>query len=257
MNLKVPLIVGTISFVCWLSEVTGRKRSWICSQKCRCSKIEDTFLVDCSNAGLETVPKGLPSRTAHLNLNDNNIEVLHNDSFSQSKGGGLTNLTEVSIRSNRLKKIEMNAFWGLSSLQTLDLYDNSLKFRSSYPKSVFVPISKSLEVLDIRRNLQGDISQMDYPVSVGELVDLKELRIDCLRNKSLPLTEYGKLRNLIKISFSGWKKVGYDLLVMTCSIAVSALGITDIDFAGLNIGIIGSNTFLNLPKLKIIRFEQQ
>ena len=41
-------------------------------------------------------------------------------------------------------------------------------------------------------NLLGDISQVDYPVSVGGLVGLKELKIDCLRNKSLPM-QYGKL----------------------------------------------------------------
>ena len=40
-------------------------------------------------------------------------------------------------------------------------------------------------------------------------------------------------------------------------LAVSALGITDIDLAGLDIGVIGTNTFLNLPKLENIRSKQQ
>ena len=133
----------------------------------------------------------------------NKIQVLHNDSFVHSKGT-LPNLTMVSIRSNQLNKIEINAFQGLH-LRMLDLYNNSLKFRNSHAKSAFAPISQSLEVLDIRRNLLGDISKMDYPVSVGELVNLKELRIDCLRNKSFP-SEYSKLKNLIKLSFTGGRK---------------------------------------------------
>ena len=96
----------------------------------------------------------------------------------------------------------------------------------------------------------GDTRKVNYPASVGELVGLKELRIDCLRNKSLPM-EYGKLKNLTKISFSdGRKQVRF--ISNDMFLAVSALGITDIDFAGLDIGVIGNNTFVNLPRLKTL-----
>ena len=149
-----------------------------------------------------------------------------------------------------MSRVEIKALEGLENLKELDLYNNSLELEDSFPMSVFVPISQSLEVLDIRRNLLGDTSQMDYPLSVRELVRLKELRIDCLRNKSLPM-EYGKLKSLTKISFTNGRKavglVGDDMFL-----AVSALNITNIDFAGLNIGVIGNNTFLNLPKLKTL-----
>ena len=255
MDFKVTFAaVGTIlSFAC-INEVTCKERSFTCGhgalKKCRCSEMQEIFAVDCSNAGLDSVPKGIPSRTTSLNLNNNKIRVLNNDSFFQGKGERLPNLTAVSIRSNQLKKIEINAFTGLHNLKMLDLYNNSLKFKNSFPRSVFVPISQSLEVLDIRSNLLGDISQVDYPVSVGEPVVLKELRIDCLQNKSL-LMEYGKLNNLRKISFSGGRKP-VRLVSDDMFLAVSPLNITDIDFAGLDIGVIGSNTFLNLPKLKTL-----
>ena len=77
-------------------------------------------------------------------------------------------------------RIEIKALLGLHNLKELDLYNNSLELEDSFPMSVFVPISQSLEYLDIRRNLLGDISQMYYLVSVGELIGLKELRIDCV-----------------------------------------------------------------------------
>ena len=239
---------GTIILLVWyINGVACRKGSL---EKCRCSEIQHTFVVDCANAGLESAPKGLPSRTTHLNLNNNKIQILNNDSFFVQGNGGLPNLTALSIRSNRLKKIGINAFRGLSELKMLDLYNNSLKFRNSCPKSVFMPISKSLEVLDIRQNLLGDISQVDYPVSVGGLAGLKELRIDCLRNKSLP-KEYGKLKNLAEISFSGGRNkvrfVGDDMFK-----TISDLGTTDIDFAGLDIGVIGNKTFLHLVTLKTL-----
>ena len=243
-------VTGTILFfICCVKEVTCKKGSFICLKKCKCSEIQGSFSVDCSNTGLESVPKGLLSGTTHLNLNNNKIQILHNDSFVQRKGG-LPNLTMVSIRSNQLKKIEINAFQGIKKLKMLDLYNNTLEFMNSYPKSVFVPISRSLEVLDVRRNLIGNTKKMNYPASVGELVGLKELRIDCLRNKSLPM-EYGKLKNLTKISFSdGRKQVRF--ISDDMFLAVSALGITDIDFAGLDIGVIGNNTFLSLPRLKTL-----
>ena len=199
MDSKVIITVTStvIFFVCCIKEVICSKRSLICLKKCRCSEIQDTFVVDCSSTGLKSVPNGLPSRTTHLLLNNNNIRVLTNDSFVQSKKR-LPNLITVSIRSNPLTKIEINAFRGLVSLKILDLYNNNLQFKDSYPRSVFVPISQSLEVLDIRRNLLGEISEMKYPEPVGELKVLKELRIDCLRNMSLPL-EYSKLKNFVML----------------------------------------------------------
>ena len=250
MDFKGKLTCSIIFFLCCISERGCSKTSLTCLKTCRCSEIQDSCMVDCSNTGLESVPKGLPLCTTQLNLNNNKIQVLHNDSFVQSKGGILPNLTAVTIRSNRLKKIEINAFMGLHSLNMLDLYNNSLKFINSYPQSVFVPISKSLEVLDVRSNLLGDISQMDYPGSVGELVGLRELRIDYLRNKSLPI-KYSKLTNLTKVSFSGGRKK-IQLISDDMFHAVSTLGITEIDLAGLDIGVIGNNTFLHLPKLKIL-----
>ena len=116
--------------------------------------------------------------------------------------------------------------------------------------SVFVPVSQSLKYLDIRRNLLGDISLINYPASVGELVGLEELRMDCLRNKSLPM-EYDKLKKLAKLSFTeGRKEVGF--IRNGRFKAVSKSGMTDVNLAELNIGVIGNGTFLNLPKLRTL-----
>ena len=218
-------------------------------KKCKCSKFKNSFVVDCSNTGVKSVPIGIPSGTTQLYLNNNEISVLRNNSFAHSQGG-LPNLVTLRMRSNAMSRVEIKALEGLSNLKELDLYNNDLELKDSFPKSIFVPIRHSLEVLDIRRNLLGDISQMNYPVSVGQLANLRELKIDCLRNKSLP-REYGKLKNLAKISFTDGRKVvrfvGDDMFL-----AISALNITDIDLAGLNIGVIGNNTFLNLPRLKTL-----
>ena len=217
--------------------------------ECKCSELKDIFMVDCSNIRVKSVPLGIPPRTTHLYLNNNEIKVLHNNSFAYEKGG-LPNLVVLSIRSNAMSRVEIYALKGLHNLKDLDLYDNSLELEDSFPSSVFVPITQSLEILDIRRNLLGDITQMDYPLSVGELVGLKELRIDCLRNKSLPM-EYGKMKNLTKLSFAyGRKEIGF--IRDDMFLAVSKSGITDVNLGGLDIGIIGNDTFLSLPKLRTL-----
>ena len=217
--------------------------------ECKCWELKDNYIVDCSNTGVKSVPEGIPIRTTHLYLNNNGIKILHNNSFVLSKSG-LPNLVTLSIRSNAMSKVEIKALKGLLHLRELDLYNNSLKCIDSYPESIFVPISQSLEVLDIRRNLLEDVTEMDYPISVRELVGLKELRIDCIRNKSLP-TEYGKLRNLTKLSFTGGsKKVGFirdDMFK-----AVSKAGITDVNLGALEIELIGNDTFSNLPNLRTL-----
>ena len=217
--------------------------------ECKCSMLKDSFIVDCSNIGVKSVPSEIPFDTTHLYLNNNGIRVLRNNSFTHSKAG-LPNLVTLSIRSNAMRRIDIKALEGLNNLKELDLYNNNLELEDSFPKSVFLPISQSLEVLDIRRNLLGDISQMDYAVSVGELVGLRELRMDCLRNKSLPM-EYRKLKNLTKLSFAdGRKEVGFirdDMFK-----AVSKATITDVNLGALNIGLIGNDTFSNLPNLRAL-----
>ena len=135
--------------------------------KCNCSDLKNISIVDCSNTGLESVPNRLPSRATHLFLNNNKIKFLHSNSFAQSKRG-LPNLVTLSIRSNAMIRIEIQALKGLHNLKELDLFNNSLEVEDSFPMSVFVPVSQSLEYLDIRRNLLGDISQMYYPLSVGD-----------------------------------------------------------------------------------------
>ena len=247
-------IIGTVVCVLiFINQSSGDIKNFKCDNEmlimCKCLEVKDSFIVDCSNSGLKTIPADIPFRTTHLYLNNNKIKILRNNAFAHSKTG-LPNLVTLSIRSNAMRRVEIKAFNGLHYLKELDLHNNNLEFEDSFPKSVFAPISKSLEVLDIRRNLLGDLSQIDYPVSVGELIGLRELRIDCLKNKSLPM-EYGKLKNLTKLSFADGRKE-VELIRDDMFVAVSKAGITDLSLAELNIETFGSHTFSWLPKLKTL-----
>ena len=214
-------------------------------RKCTCSydgKL-GRVIVDCSNTGLNSVPENLPLKVTHLYLDSNNIETLQNRSFGRAH---LSNLIFLSIKHNRLEEIDTGVFQGLDKLKSLNLCNNSLKYEKSLPESVFRPLSHSLKVLDIRMNLLG--AEAHFPPSVGELHHLEELRMDCLRGQSLPI-EYCKLKRLRKIIFSRAREhVG--LLNDSLFSAVRNLNVTEVDLVGLDIGVIGNQTFSKLPNLK-------
>ena len=214
-------------------------------QLCHCEeKSSDLFIVDCSNVGLTSTPKCIPTKTTHLYLDNNFIKILENGSFLE----GLPNLVKLSIRNNTLKQIQPTAFYGLKSLEYLNLYNNQLQYMDSLSPTVFQPLNQSLKVLDIRMNLLNDnLDLLNYPLSVAKLYNLNELRMDLLRAKPLP-EEYEALCNLQKLLFQGGRQnVGH--VQNNTFDAVSTLDITEINLCGLDITIIRMGTFSNLKNL--------
>ncbi|XP_072468526.1 leucine-rich repeat-containing protein 19 isoform X2 [Notamacropus eugenii] len=86
-----------------------------------------------------------------LNLNNNKIDFLRNNSF-----GRLSNLEILSISSNSIHTIEQNAFVGLDKLKQLCLCQNKISQLSPY---TLIPL-KSLTALNLQDNL---ISYFDIP----------------------------------------------------------------------------------------------
>ena len=217
--------------------------------KCRCSKYKVKFVVDCSNTGLKSIPKGIPSETTHLYLDNNDIKILYNNSFVQGKSG-LFNLLHLRLRNNALRRLEIKSLQMLSNLEKLDLYNNTLEFNNSLPKCVFWPLRNSLKVLDIRMNFEEEVSSIIYPTSVSELLKLKELQIDCLRDQQLP-AEYNAMKKLTTLIFSSKMRDVRSIGNNTFD-SISNLNISEISLSGLQIGIIGAGTFIKFESLKIL-----
>ena len=218
-------------------------------KKCRCinNYLTDKFVVDCSNAGLATVPKDIPVQVTHLILDNNNIQTLPNEVYKE-KQQEFKNLSVLSINNNNLHQIGITAFTYLPKIKKLNLFNNSISF---LPKSVFTHISKSLLVLDISINIKNDnIDSLNYLPVVAELSHLVELKMDIIKNKSLP-EEYGQLKNLEKLSFMGGgrsiKFIRDDMFD-----SVKLLNITEVRLIGLHLDIIGRQTFLKTPNLRIL-----
>ena len=197
--------------------------------------------MDCSNTGLTFVPRSIPGNTTHLYLDYNSLKELKNDSFPEFN----EKLKFVSIKHNQLTKLEARVFQNMPCIQELNLYNNSLELNKSFPAPVFQPLEKSLKVLDIRMNmLNKDLYLVNYPSSIGHLQNPEQLKLDCLREKPLPL-EYSSLRKLNILSFEGGRKNVISLGDNMFD-TVTKLNISEINLAGLNLRIIRQHTFSKL-----------
>ena len=133
---------------------------------CKCTKNihASKYVVDCSNAGLTFVPRGIPANTTHLYLDYNILKKLKNESFPEYQ----KKLRFLSVNHNQLTKLEARVFQNTPNIKELYLYNNSLELERSLPVSVLKPLEKFLKVLDIRMNMLNN-DFMNYPTSIGQL----------------------------------------------------------------------------------------
>jgi len=113
------------------------------SNHCRTKVSAGSIIVNCSNTNQSRVPNDIPRNTTELILNNNEITILHNDSFQQ-----LENLKRLSIKSNSIHTIEVGAFRKLFRLWYLTLYHNRITL---LPDHVFSPLA-SLYFLELGYN---------------------------------------------------------------------------------------------------------
>ena len=95
------------------------------------------------NLYLTTVTTDVPTRTKTIDLTNNSIQALDNDSFSR-----LTNVTTIDLRDNVIQTVDNNSFAGLTNLTNLVLRNNNI---SSLPACLFLG-QKHLRYLDMSWN---------------------------------------------------------------------------------------------------------
>ena len=122
------------------------------------------------------------------------------------------------------------------------MYNNSLQYKDSLPELLFTPLRTTMKILDIRMNIPSyGLRFLGYPRSVAELHNLEELRMDIVRNRTLP-KEYCNMSRLKKLIFAGGRS-NVIYLDDNAFNAMSTLNISEINLSGLDIGFIGSQTF--------------
>nr|VZI26420.1 unnamed protein product [Spirometra erinaceieuropaei] len=114
----------------------------------------DIMAFKCLNSELGSIPQGIHPDTRNLDLSNNKIEILHEDSFL-----GFRHLQILHLDDNRIFKITDRAFDALAlTLEYLSLRRNRLSLRvpSNFPASALSKL-KNLRSLDLSGNPLGTV----------------------------------------------------------------------------------------------------
>ncbi|XP_077981502.1 uncharacterized protein LOC144436558 [Glandiceps talaboti] len=151
---------------------------------CMCRNYEHNLYIQCHNADLGKIPDDIPSNTANIYIDLDNITSLKEHSFFE-----LTNLTLLEIREVKLTTIEIGAFNGLTSLRELDLTNNEI---SVIEKGVFDGL-RHLVSLELDNNVIQHLPQ-------GIFSDLERLQDLRLSGNKLSVVDSGVFDGLFSIT---------------------------------------------------------
>lgn len=184
-----------------------------CPFRCQCH----LRVVQCSDIGLEQVPKNIPADTTLLDLQNNKIAEIKDDDFKNLK-----HLHALILVNNKIKSISTGAFASLTKLERLYLSKNNLK---DLPTNM----PKSLQELRVHENM---------------ITKVKKSVFDGLNN--MIVVELGtnpiESSGVEKGAFQGMKKLSY-------------LRIADTNITSVPKGLPASLTELHLDGNKIAKVD--
>lgn len=161
----------------------------------QCQLIQRTAL--CNNGHLSSVPAALPDNVEELQLNDNHIQTLRDDSLLR-----YPSLNTLSVACNSLEKIESNTFQHSKLLESLNLANNNLHIGSQETSHALKTLP-GLRALDLSQNALDDemvatllenLTSLEYLDLSGNLLQ----RLDETSFRDLPqLKELDLQRNIM------------------------------------------------------------
>ncbi|NXU57495.1 PGS2 protein, partial [Turnix velox] len=124
----------------------------VCPFRCQCH----LRVVQCSDLGLEKVPKDLPPDTTLLDLQNNKITEIKEGDFKNLK-----NLHALILVNNKISKISPSAFAPLKKLERLYLSKNNLKeLPENMPKSLQEIRAHENEISKLRKAVFNGLNQV-------------------------------------------------------------------------------------------------
>ncbi|XP_069140333.1 leucine-rich repeat and immunoglobulin-like domain-containing nogo receptor-interacting protein 1 [Argopecten irradians] len=163
---------------------------------CQTTNIPGGRYMTCSGCRLLVVPQDIPNNTTVLDLSNNNLKVLKQDSFPQ-----LLHLKKLNLQRNQLIRISPRAFDSVSNIDELDISDNKLE-HFSMDVSIFISL-KNLTTLKMDRN--NFYFKKVYPGDVlSTLINLRILFLYIFNGFNFN-TGFSNLGQLQKVYlFVGW-----------------------------------------------------
>ncbi|CAC5394569.1 unnamed protein product [Mytilus coruscus] len=206
-------------------------------------------IANCSNRGLTSIPKNIPSHISVLDLSLNELSEIDTNSFVN-----YTDLQVLNLTKNQLNSLSRKAFKGLSKLSVLDMSHNKLDLSQEYSAELFLPI-QNLTTLDISNNMNqsGDVTGFNYPDhAISVLRELSFLAIDIMPTPKFG-SGFSRITNLKELHFqSCYLKRLENKTFLTFSSSVEVLTLRNclLYFVTTEVDVL-----LPFPNLRVIDFS--
>ncbi|XP_051818767.1 decorin [Antechinus flavipes] len=225
----------------------------VCPFRCQCH----LRVVQCSDLGLESVPKDLPPDTTLLDLQNNKITEIKDGDFKN-----LRDLHALILVNNKISKISPGAFAPLGKLERLYLSKNQLK-------ELPINMPKSLQELRAHEN---EITKLKPAVFNGlNQMIVIELGTNPLKSTGIDPGTFGGMKKLsyIRISDTNITSIPRGLPVSLTELHLDGNKITKVEAAslkGLNsltklglsfnsISAVDNGSLANTPRLRELHLD--
>lgn len=215
----------------------------ICRNESRFTNGTYKLMVNCTHAGLETVPSNIPDSTTVLTLDENNITDIKPGVFQH-----LTLLKYLDLSNNNIKYLRKGIFSGLENLHTLEISGNKIRYnKMSIHSTVFRPLKKLVR-LNLHQNLKGISESEKFPTdALSDLTNLQQLLIDGLEPQSFRHTvTYMKDLSVLELSSDFGR---CNLSQISVGMFKNISNITNLKLSNCNIDRVENGSFSELKNL--------
>ena len=228
----------------------------VCPELCKCSHyIDEGSILDCSAAGLKTVPDMIPDDVLVIDLSHNEIEELQNDSFANC-----VTVKKLVVSNNKISVIRNDMLRGMPNLEIFEMENNLADYYPDvhFPDNTFDGIS-NLKSLSIQLNAgyglylhYFDIMMRKLPRTLEELnVDIPMFSFGMEKEWPQRLIEFTKLRKLGVYQVFGTIKMGNDTFKYLENVSIEEFTIRAALFR------IETLTFYHLTKLRTLDIDMR
>ncbi|XP_067141725.1 protein slit-like isoform X1 [Centruroides vittatus] len=195
-------VVAAVALFLCLSKGRASRLSH-CPAECECVGL----ILECSNRGLQFVPRNLPPEAKRLNLEGNNISIIRNDDFQ-----GLKKVKILQLMDNQIHTIENGAFQDLVSMERLRLNNNELRILPD----MLLSTTPNLQRLDLshnklsvigRKTLKGAPLLKNLQVDNNELTCIDDAAIKGLKDIEILTLNRNNITTLGRDLFENMKKL--------------------------------------------------
>jgi hypothetical protein len=230
----VSLLLATPAVIFWLWLVILPARvAKLCPERCRCD-LGGNY-VDCTSSLLNSIPLIFLTNVQELVLNGNNITSLEKDSFISR---GLTELEYLYVDYCGLETIELGAFNGLTKLTRLSMKEN--KISEIIPRT-FENMSR-LEKLELTLNR---LKHLEVDIFSG-LINLKHIDLYGNKLQHLHPDMFVGLPNLEHLDLSN----NFYLQIPTDHHFINSHSLSRLDISDCRIRKLSVETFANVSALE-------